>query len=305
MSEYALRFFMAPTRRISSKGESPNAIQPMPTIFQYDFMIRAFEAGLILAIVAPTIGIFFVVRRYSAIADTLAHVSLSGVAGGLFLGISTVWSALIACLLAILGMERLREQRILSSDTVVSLFLFGGLALGVVLIGLHPAGGVNVANYLFGSVLTVSQQTVGQIAIMGIAVCLLAGILWRSFFMISLDEDVAAAGGLPVRFLNRTLAVLGAAVIAISINVVGVLLIGALMVIPVLAAEQFRLGFRSTWMISLGLSVCSVVFGLTASYYVNLASGASIVLSAIILFLIMMGFNKIFINTIANTQKRT
>ncbi|HAU66169.1 MAG: hypothetical protein A2017_16250 [Lentisphaerae bacterium GWF2_44_16] len=265
----------------------------MPTILQYDFMIRAFEAGLILAVVAPTIGIFFVVRRYSAIADTLAHVSLAGVAGGLFLGISTVWSALIACLLAILGMERIREQRTLSSDTVVSLFLFGGLALGVVLIGLRPAGGVNVANYLFGSVLTVSQETIRQIAFMGAVVCLLAGIFWRSFFAVSLDEDVAASGGLPVRFLNRTLAVLGATVIAISINVVGVLLIGALMVIPVLAAEQFRLGFRSTWMISLSLSIFSVVFGLIGSYYLNLASGASIVLCSVVLFLVMMGLSKI------------
>lgn len=264
----------------------------MPAILQYDFMVRAFEAGLVLAVVAPTIGIFFVVRRYSAVADTLAHVSLAGVAGGLFLGISSVWSALAACLVAILGMERIREQRTLSSDTVVSLFLFGGLALGVVLIGLRPAGGVNVSNYLFGSVLTVTEEAVRQITLVGAAVCAVTALLWRSLFAISLDEDVATAGGLHVRFLNRTLAVLGAAAIAMSINVVGVLLIGALMVIPVLAAMQFRLGFRSTWMISLGLSILAVISGLTASYYLDLASGATIVLCSVTLFLTAMGVKK-------------
>src|SRR5688572_451198 len=106
-------------------------------ILSYGFMQRAFEAGLVLSIAAPTIGIFFVVRRYSAMADTLAHVSLAGVAAGLFFGISSVWAAMIACVVAILGIERIREQRTLASDTVVSLFLSGGLALGVVLLGLR------------------------------------------------------------------------------------------------------------------------------------------------------------------------
>ncbi|MBI4457627.1 metal ABC transporter permease [Candidatus Uhrbacteria bacterium] len=260
----------------------------MPAILQYDFMIRAFEAGLILAVLAPTIGIFFVVRRYSAMADTLAHVSLAGVAGGLFLGISAVWAALLACVLAILGIEKIREQRTLSSDTIVSLFLFGGLSLGVVLIGLRPAGGVNISNYLFGSVLTVTDAAVGQIAAIGVAAFAAIAAIWRSLLAVSIDEEVARAGGLPVRLLNRVLAILGAATVAISINVVGVLLIGALMVIPVLAAMQFRIGFRSTWLLSVAVSMLSVVCGLTASYYLNLASGATVVLCSIAFFVFSM-----------------
>ncbi len=260
----------------------------MLELFQYDFMVRAFQAGLVLAVVAPTIGIFFVVRRYSAMADTLAHVSLAGVAGGLLLGISTVWAALVACIIAIFGVEHLRERRVLSSDTAVSLFLFGGLALGVVLIGLHPGGGVNVANYLFGSILTVSSSDVIQIAIIGLITLAITAFFWSSFFSISLDEDVAQGTGLRVRFFNRMLAVLGAATIAISINVVGVLLIGALMVIPVLAAMQLRMGFRQTWMCSVLISVMSVFFGLILSFLLNTASGATIVLCSIVFFLLAM-----------------
>src|SRR3989339_453857 len=270
----------------------------MLDFFHYDFMVRAMQAGLVLAIVAPTIGIFFVVRRYSAMADTLAHVSLAGVAGGLFLGLSTVWSAFLACVIAIFGMERLRERRILSSESTVSLFLFGGLALGVVLIGLNPGGGMNVANYLFGSILTVSTTDVIQISFVGLVTFLITLLFWRSFFSVSLDEDVAQGTGLPVRYLNRTLALLGAATIAISINVVGMLLIGALMVIPVLAAMQFQMGFKQTWMFAVALSVVSVVAGLSFSYTLNLASGATIVLCSILLFLIVL-----FVTSFSHKQR--
>ena len=264
----------------------------LPAIFQYEFMVRAFEVGLVLAVVAPTIGLFFVVRRYSILADTLSHVSLAGIAGGLFLGVSTVWAALISCILAVVGIEWLRERRTLPSDTVVSLFLYGCLALGVVLIGLHPAGGVNVASLLFGSVLTVKGSDVWQIALVGAATLLLTWFLWAPLFAVSVDEDVAEAGGLPVRFLNLALAILGAATIAISINVVGLLLIGALMVIPVLAAMQFGLGFRSTLAVAILLSVASVLSGLTASFYLNLASGATVVLCAVGLFVISFLFRR-------------
>lgn len=265
----------------------------MIAFLQYDFMIRAIEAGMVLAVVAPTIGIFFVVRRYSAMADALSHVSLAGVAGGLFLGVSTIWAALIACVLAIFGIERLREQRALSSDMAVSLFLFGGLALGVVLIGFRPAGGVNVSNYLFGSILTVSQNDVLQIAVIGAVTLVFTAFFWRSFYSISLDEDVAQATGLSVRRLNRLLSVLGAATIAISINVVGVLLIGALMVIPVLAAMQFRMGFKETWYVAVMISLLSVLTGLILSFLWNSASGATIVLCAVAFFLITFVFSQL------------
>jgi len=258
----------------------------MPTILTYDFMVRAFEAGLVLALVAPTIGIFFVVRRASAMADTLAHVSLAGIAGGLFLGLSSVASALLACALAAVGIERIRERRTLTADTLTSLFLFGGLALGVVLIGLRPAGGVNIASVLFGNILTVTDASLRGIAIIGALALITAAILWRPLLAVALDEDVAAAGGMPVRALHYVLAILGAATIAIAINIVGVLLIGALMVIPVLAAMQFRLGFQHTWAIATAIAILSVLIGLTASYSLDLASGATIVLVAVCCFIL-------------------
>lgn len=264
----------------------------MLDFLQYAFMVRAFEAGLVLALVAPTIGIFFVVRRYTVMADTLSHVSLGGIALGLFFGIGALWSALVSCVVAVVGMEWLRAKKILPGDTIVALFLFGGLALGVALIGLHPGGGINVSSLLFGSVLTVTNADVVRIVVLGVLVLALTLWLWRPLFAASVDEDVAQAGGLPVRALNMVLALLGAVTIAISINVVGLLLIGALMVIPVLAAMQFRQGFAATLGIALFVSVLSVFVGLGVSFYVNLASGATVVLCSVAFFALAFVFSR-------------
>ncbi len=258
----------------------------MPAIFALEFMQRAFAVGLVVGIVAPTIGIFFVVRRYSSMADTLAHVSLAGIAASLLAGTAAIPTALVVAVCSVLGIEHLREKKTLLPDTIVSLFLFGGLATGIVLLGLSHGKNVNIVNYLFGNIVTVTPQDAWLITILGVIAFVLTLVLWRHLFAISLDEDVAAAGGLHVRLLNRVLAVLGAATIAISMNVVGVLLIGALMVIPVLGAMQFRVGFRRTWELSLIISVLSVVLGLVASFYLDLASGGTIVLCAIGFFIV-------------------
>ncbi|MDG1949301.1 MAG: metal ABC transporter permease [bacterium] len=259
----------------------------MLEILQYSFMQRALVAGLITAIVAPTIGIFFVVRRYSAMPDTIAHLSFAGLAASLLLGTASIPTALAVSVVSVLGIEKMREKKVLPSDTIVSLFLFGGLAVAVVLIGLARNANVNIASFLFGSIVTVSTKDIWMISALGAVVMLTTAILWRKLFAVSLDEEVAEATGLPVKAINRILVVLGAAVVAVSMNVIGVLLIGALMVVPVLAAMKLKLSFFHTWLTAVIVSLASVVSGLYASYYLNLASGGAIVLVAILLFLLL------------------
>ncbi len=264
----------------------------MLELFALDFMRRAFAVGFVIALVAPTIGMFFVVRRYSSIADTLAHMSLAGVAFGLVTGIATIPAALAVSVLSVLGIERMRERKTLPAETIISLFLFGGLALGVVLLGLARGKNVNIVNYLFGNIITVTNADILSVSIIGGAAFLTALLLWRSLFAVSIDEDTAEASGIPVRSLNRILSILGAATIAISMNIVGVLLIGALMVIPVLAAMQCKKGFYDTWIIALCVSFVSVIFGLLTSYYFDLASGGTIVLGTIVCFILTSLFSK-------------
>jgi zinc transport system permease protein len=218
--------------------------------------------------------------------DTIAHLSLAGVAAGLVAGVSAIPSALAVSVAAAFGIERLREKRTLPGETIVSMFLFGGLALAVVLFGLARGKNVNVVNLLFGSVLTVDRSDLLLITALGAVTVGAAAILWPMLFAVSLDEEAAEATGLPVRPVNRALAALGAAVVAVSINVVGLLLIGALMVVPVLAAMKLGLGFFRTWAAAVIISVFSVVVGLSVSYHLDLASGGTIVLVAITLFLL-------------------
>ncbi len=258
----------------------------MLELLQYGFMQRALLAGLMTALVAPTIGIFFVVRRYSAMPDTIAHLSFAGLALGLLLGTASIPTALAFSVVSVLGIEQMREKRVLPSDTIVSLFLFGGLALAVVLLGLARGKSVNVVNFLFGSILTVSVTDLLMILVLGVVVLIITAVFWKSFFAISSDEEIAMAMGLPVRWMNRLLVILGAAVVAVSMNVLGVLLIGAMMVVPVLAAMKLRRGFFHTWLVAVFVSVFSVIVGLTLSYHFNLASGGTIVLVSIFCFLL-------------------
>src|SRR3989338_5676946 len=129
-------------------------------IFQYGFIIRGLEAGIIIAIIAPLIVIFLVLRRYSLIADTLAHVSLAGIAMGLLFGINPMITALFTSVIGSLGIEKLRTSKRVYSESALALFLSGSLALAIVLLSLAKGFNTNLFNYLFGSILTVTMQDV-------------------------------------------------------------------------------------------------------------------------------------------------
>ena len=264
----------------------------MLDIFQYSFMVRAFEAGIAIAVIAPLIGMFLVVRRYSLLADTLAHTSLAGVAIGLLFRINPVLSAIILSVVASLGIEQLRASRRVFSESVLALFLSGSLALAVVILSLAKGFNASLFGYLFGSISTVSQTDVWIIVALAVMVFLNVVLLYKELFFVSFDEELAQASGLPVRRLNFTIVLLAAITVALSIRIVGVLLIGALMVIPVISAAQYRSGFRATLILSVIFSLLSVLIGLFTSYYFNLASGGAIVLVALVIFLLSLAVSK-------------
>jgi zinc transport system permease protein len=256
----------------------------MLEIFKYDFMIRAFIAGLVIAVLAPAIGVFLVVRRYSLLADTLSHVSLVGIATGVLFHFNPVVGALIVSTLAAFGMEKLRESRKLFGESILALFLSGSLAVALVLLGLSHGLNVNIFAYLFGSITTVSQTDLYIIGVLGLVVAIIIIWLFKKFFLVSYDEELARANGLPVKVLNVTLMVLAAITVSLSMRIVGILLIGALMVIPVLTAVQFGTSFFKTSVYAIILSLAAVIAGLFASFYLNHPSGGTIVVIALIFF---------------------
>ncbi|MDD4319012.1 MAG: metal ABC transporter permease [Candidatus Peribacteraceae bacterium] len=258
----------------------------MITIFQYDFMLRAFAAGAVVGVLAPAIGLFIVSRRYSFIADTLAHVSLAGVAAGYLAGIDPILTAIGASLASAGCVEWLRRSGSAPSESLLSLLLYGGLALAAVLLSLSSGTNVSLSAVLFGSIATVSSRELLVIALLGFFVLTVLIVLFKEFFAVVLDEDLSAAGGVPSRLLNTVLVMLAAVTVSATMRIIGVLLVGALMVIPVLTAMQLGLSFRKTLFASMAFSVTSVVLGLIVSFHMGTASGGTIVLIALGFFLI-------------------
>lgn len=260
----------------------------MIEILQYDFMARAFQAGIAIGIVAPLIGMFLVVRRYSLLADTLAHVSLAGVALGLLFKVNPILTAIGLSLIASVGIEHLRNSKRIFGESILALFLSGSLALAVIILSLAQGFNANLFSYLFGNISTVSPGDLKITIVLAITVFFAVLFLYKELFLVSFDEELARASGLPVKYINLAIVMLAAIAIALSIRIVGVLLIGALMVIPVISAMQYRCGFRTTLLLAVLFSVFSVITGLFASYYLNLASGGAIVVVALIIFLVSM-----------------
>lgn len=247
-------------------------------------MIRAFLAGILIAVIAPLSGTFLVARRYALIADSLAHVSLAGVAIGLLTGTYPILTALVIAILAAVLIEKLRSSRRVSGDTALAMFLSGGLALAVVLIGLARGFNVDLFSYLFGSITTVRPQDIWVILGLGIVVLATVVLLYKEFLFLSFDDEAAAVSGLPTRALNTIFVILTVVTVVLSMRIVGALLIGALMVIPVVTASQFARSFRQTILIAVVLSLLAVIGGLFVSYYFDLAAGGVIVLLALLLF---------------------
>lgn len=264
----------------------------MLEIFQYDFMVRAIMVGVITSLVAPTIGIFLVVKRYSLLSDTLAHVSLLGVVSGLILRVNPLVSALITTLLVASGIEFLRSKKNIYGESILAVVLSGSLATALILLGLSQNISSTLFGYLFGSITTVTTDDVQIIGVVGFFVLCLSLLLFKYFFAVTYDEDVARASRLPVGFFNLLIVLMAAVIVAISMRIVGVLLIGALMVIPVLSATQFKLSFSKTAFLGIFFSLVSSLSGLVLSFYFNLPSGASIVMLALCIFGISLIYNR-------------
>jgi zinc transport system permease protein len=257
----------------------------MTSLFQYSFMMRGLTAGIIVALIAPLIGLFLVLRRYSLIADALAHVSFAGVAIGALIGVNPVLTAVAATLLSSSGIERLRTSKNVYGDSALALFLSGSLALAVVLLSLGQGLNANLFNYLFGSIVTVTEQDVYLIGALAVVVAAVLALFYKELVFITFDEESARVSGIPTKRINTILILLTALTVSLAIPIVGILLITALIVIPVITALQFRKGFARTLIVAEFISLSSVLSGVVISYHLDLAAGGTIVLIMLAVFL--------------------
>jgi len=256
--------------------------------FSYDFMIRALVGAVITGVSAPAIGIYLVQRRLSLIGDGLGHVALTGVGLGLLTGTSPVLVAVVVAALGAVAIELVRERGKASGDVALAILFYGGISGGVVLVSLSSAqNSRSLVSYLFGSPLTTSASDLAVIAVLGAVVLAVALLLRPWLFAVCHDEEYARVAGLPIRLLNITLAVPTAVTVTAAMRAVGLLLVSALMVVPVATAQQVTRGFRATMHLAMGLGVAASVAGLGVSWRLDTAPGATIVLLAIVGFVVV------------------
>ncbi|SCF45310.1 metal ABC transporter permease [Micromonospora mirobrigensis] len=256
-------------------------------LFQYDFMLRALVGALIIGLAAPALGIYLVQRRLALIGDGIGHVALTGVGAGLLLNRSPVLVAVLAATLGAVTIELVRSRGRTSGDLALALLFYGGIAGGVMLVGLSDASNASLNAYLFGSLTTTSPADLVTIGVLGVAILVLMLVLRPALFAVCHDEEYARVSGLPVRALNMLLAVTTAVTVTIAMRAVGVLLISALMVVPVATAQQVTRGFRSTMAAAMTLGLFAAGGGVVVAANANTAPGASVVLLAIASFLVV------------------
>jgi zinc transport system permease protein len=264
----------------------------MLEIFHYQFMINAMLAGAIIAILASVSGSFMVLRRYSLMTETLAHSALVGVAIGIISGLSPLWMAVIIALMSAWCIEFLRSFFHLYSDAILAIFLSASLALAVIIVSLAGAFNSSLFSYLFGSILSVTSEDVLIIIGFGTVAMGLLAYYYRELYFIAFDEEVAQVSGIPVKRLNFMMVSIVAVIIALSIQIVGTLLIGALMVIPTIAALRFRQGFANTVGLAVVFALLSVFAGMILSFNLSLPSGATIVMCILVIFIVSLAVNR-------------
>ncbi|MEV0179207.1 metal ABC transporter permease [Streptomyces sp. NPDC050625] len=254
----------------------------------YAFMQRALLAAVLVGITAPAVGIYLVQRRQALMGDGIGHVAMTGVGLGFLLSASPVWMATAVSVLGSVLMELIRWYGRTRGDIALAMLFYGGMAGGVMLINLAPGGSnANLMSYLFGSLSTVSQSDVTAICVLAAFVLLVTLGLRRQLFAVSQDEEFARVTGLPVRALNLLTAVTAAVTVTVAMRVVGLLLVSALMVVPVAAAQQLSRSFTATFAIAVAIGVTVTISGTITSYYQYVPPGATIVLLTIAAFLVL------------------
>ncbi|MFC4436150.1 MULTISPECIES: metal ABC transporter permease [Natrialbaceae] len=269
-------------------------------MLEYGFMHRAFLVGILIAVMAPLIGTFLVHRQLALIGDALAHTAFAGVAVGLFVnavlgtGISPYLTAVVVAMTAALAIELISEVTDAYNDVSMAIVLSTGFALGAVLISLNAGGlAVGVNQYLFGNLSTVSNQNAIILIGLFVVIALVVGITYKQLLYVTFDETAARVAGLNVRWYNRITAMLTAMVVVGAMQIMGVILVAAMLVVPVAGAAQLSRSFREALLASVVLAEIAVLAGITLSYQYETTAGGTIVLVAVAIYIVAVLIGKV------------
>jgi zinc transport system permease protein len=249
-----------------------------------DFFLRAALGGIGLALVAGPVGCFVVWRRMAYFGDSLAHSALLGIALGFLLGIDPTLGVAATAVVAALLMAALQLRQRLASDTLLGILSHGGLAFGLIAIGLTQGLRTDLFAYLFGDVLAIGRLDLAWIWLGGGAAVIALALIWRPLLALTVHEELARAEGKKVALAKLAYLLLIALVVAVAMKIVGVLLVTALLIIPAAAARALARSPEGMAALAALMGVVAVLLGLSASWWLDTPSGPSIVAAATLLF---------------------
>ena len=258
-------------------------------MFLHEFMQRAFIAGTLIAILAPLFGLFVILRRQSLIADTLAHISLAGVAVGFTIGVNPTLTTIAVVVLGGLTIEVMRSFFKTYSELSIAILMSGGLAIALVLTSFNGGNSTaSISQYLFGSIVTIDAESVFWLLGLAIVAVTLYLLFRRHMYVLTFDEDTAYTSGLNTRLISMVFSVLTGLAVAIMMPIVGALLVSSLMILPSAIAIKWVKSFDFAIILSIVMGLIGVYSGLTMSYQVGSPPGASITIILIVMFIISM-----------------
>ena len=255
-----------------------------------DFLLRALLAGLAVVLMAGPLGVFIIWRRMAYFGDTLSHSAILGVALGFLLSININIGIFISTILVATLLILAQRQKQLGSDTLLGIMAHSALSLGLILISFVEGVRVDIDSLLFGDVLSVSWNDLSIIAVGVISVLAILIFIWKPLLSLTVHEELARVEGVNVSLISAIYTLLIAILVAISMKIIGALLITSLLIIPAATARQFSRSPESMAFLSIIIGIIAVVLGLSASYLWDTPAGPSIVISASGLFLLSQLF---------------
>lgn len=262
-------------------------------MFQYSFMVRALVVGLMVSLCSALLGISLVLKRYSMIGDGLSHVGFGALAVAAALGLAPLAVAVPVVVASAFLLLRISERGKIKGDAAIGMISTGALAVGVMSLSLSKGVTTDINNYLFGSILAMSEGDVWLSAALAAAVLVLFGVFYRKLFAVTFDETFARATGLRAALYNTMLAILTAVTVVLGMRMMGAMLISSLILFPALTAMRFCKSFHGVTIGAAAVSITCFLLGLVTSYLYNTPTGASVVVANILAFLLFYGLERL------------
>ena len=259
-----------------------------------DFLLRSIFAGLIMVTIAAPMGCLMVWQRLAFLSDTLGHAAVLGVGVGLMLQLLPIVGVLAVALLIVFSLSRVSSFNSALSETTLAIISHTGLAGGIILVGLLPAGRVNLEAILFGDLLATTPADLLSLLLTTLLLLVLLAYHWRGFVALSVSREIAQAEGIEVRKLQFLMYAMIALLVAVMMKVMGVLLIAAMLVIPTTSARLFSRSPEQMVLISALYGIGALAGGIASSFHFDWQTGPAIVVNATVLLLLTLALTRWF-----------